>query len=127
LFAEIGFKQCSVLYDRDPRYAGTTKWNYLGLIGLSIEGITSFTTAPLRLATAMGFIVAGSAFLYALWIIYKTLIFGESVDGYPSLMTVILFLGGVQLISLGIIGEYLGRIFNEAKGRPLYFVQSFEE
>ncbi|MEM7707640.1 MAG: glycosyltransferase family 2 protein [Pseudomonadota bacterium] len=127
LFALVGFPQTAVYYNRDPRFAGLTKWNYPKLINLSIEGITSFTTAPLRLATYAGFVIAICAFTYAAFIIYKTLVFGDPVAGYPSLMTVVLFLGGVQLLSIGVIGEYLGRVFNETKQRPLYFVQGFDE
>lgn len=123
LFAWIGYPQTAVTYQREPRFAGTTKWNYWKLWNLAIEGITSFTIAPLKLATYIGFVTAVGAFLFALVIIYKTLVYGESVQGYPSLMVVILFLGGVQLITLGIIGEYLGRTFDEAKQRPLYLVK----
>jgi len=115
-----------VHYNRDPRFAGDTKWNYPKLINLSIEGITSFTTAPLRMATYVGFIIALCAFGFAAWIIYKTIVHGDPVAGYPSLMTVVLFLGGVQLLAIGVIGEYLGRVFNETKRRPLYFVQGFD-
>lgn len=124
LFTVVGFRQTSILYDRDPRFAGKTKWNYWRLWNLSIEGITSFTTAPLKLASLMGLLVACVAFLYAIFVVYKAAVYGDPVDGYPSVMAVILFLGGVQLLALGIIGEYLGRIFNETKQRPLYFVQS---
>ena len=125
MFSWIGYRKKEILFDRDPRAAGETKWNYLKLIDLAIEGITSFTTKPLRLSALFGCIISFFAFLYMIWIIAKTLIFGESVAGYPSLMTMILFLGGIQLISLGIIGEYLGRIFNETKNRPLYFVDEY--
>jgi glycosyltransferase involved in cell wall biosynthesis len=126
LFTLIGYPQKAVLYRRDPRYAGVTKWDYWKLWNFAIEGITSFTIAPLKIATYLGFITALSAFIYAAIIIYKTLIFGEPVKGYPSLMVVILFLGGVQLITTGIIGEYLGRVFDETKQRPLYFLKSYE-
>ena len=122
LFAWIGFKQKAVEYDRDPRFAGVTKWNYWKLWNYAIEGITSFTIAPLKVATYLGFFVALFSFLYAAYVIYKTIAFGESVAGYPSLMVVILFLGGVQLLFIGVLGEYLGRTFNEVKRRPLYFV-----
>lgn len=125
LFAWIGYAQKAVLYRRDPRYAGRTKWNYWRLWGLALEGITSFTTAPLKVASYLGFATALVAFLYSMIIIYKTLVFGESVRGYPSLMVVILFLGGIQLIAIGIIGEYLGRMFDETKARPLYLVKGF--
>ncbi len=125
MFSWIGYNKKEILFDRDPRAAGETKWNYSRLIDLAIEGVTSFTTTPLRLSSFCGFIISFFSFLYIIWIIAKTLLFGEPVAGYPSLMTVILFLGGIQLISLGIIGEYLGRIFNETKNRPLYFVDEY--
>jgi glycosyltransferase involved in cell wall biosynthesis len=127
MFSWIGFNKKEILYDRDPRAAGETKWNYLKLLDLAIEGITSFTTAPLRLAVLFGILTSVGAFIFMLLIVIKTLIFGSSVSGYPSLMTVVLFLGGIQLLSLGIIGEYLGRIFNETKGRPLYFVNEYND
>jgi polyisoprenyl-phosphate glycosyltransferase len=125
MFSWIGYNKKEILFDRDPRAAGETKWNYAKLIDLAIEGITSFTTTPLRLSALFGCVISFFAFIYILWIVAKTLLFGEPVAGYPSLMTVILFLGGIQLISLGIIGEYLGRIFNETKNRPLYFVEEY--
>ncbi len=125
MFSWIGFNKKEILYNRDPRAAGTTKWNYLKLMNLAIEGITSFTIAPLRLSAIFGFVVSIAAFCYLIVIVAKTLLLGEAVQGYPSLMAVILFLGGIQLISLGIIGEYLGRVFNETKRRPLYFVDEY--
>jgi polyisoprenyl-phosphate glycosyltransferase len=125
LFAWIGFSQAAVQYDRDPRHAGATKWNYGKLWNLAIEGFTSSTVAPLRLAGYFGFAVAGFAFLFGLWIIYKTLVFGEPVQGYPTLMVTVLFLGGTQLLSLAVLGEYLGRVFNETKARPLYLVNDY--
>jgi glycosyltransferase involved in cell wall biosynthesis len=123
LFAWVGFPAKAVLYERAPRAAGETKWNYWKLWNLSLEGITSFTVAPLKVATYLGLATAVFAVLYAVQVIVKTLIFGNQVAGYPSLMTVVLFLGGVQLMTLGIIGEYLARVFNETKGRPLYLVE----
>lgn len=125
LFAWIGFPQYAIPFERQARVSGSTKWNYWKLLNLAIEGITSFSIAPLKLATVMGFITAIAAFIYALIIVYKTLVFGEPIQGYPSLMVVILFLGGIQLITLGIIGEYLGRTFDEAKQRPLYFTKDY--
>jgi polyisoprenyl-phosphate glycosyltransferase len=125
LFAWIGFPAKAIPYNRAPRAAGTTKWNYWRLWNLSVEGITGFTTAPLKVATYFGLITAVSALIYAMQVIVKTVILGNEVPGYPSLMTVILFLGGAQLMTLGIIGEYLGRVFNEAKGRPLYIVERY--
>ncbi|AKO94748.1 glycosyltransferase family 2 protein [Priestia filamentosa] len=125
MFSWIGYHKKEILFDRNPRAAGETKWNYKKLMDLAIEGITSFTTAPLRLSTYFGFTISLCAFIYMIFIIVKTLVVGEMVQGYPSLMTVMLFLGGIQLISLGIIGEYLGKIFTETKRRPLYFVDEY--
>lgn len=125
IFSWVGFKKKEIIYDRDPRAAGETKWNYVKLIELAIDGITSFTTAPLRIATYAGLAVSIFAFLYLLFIVFRTLIFGTDLAGYPSIMAVVLFLGGVQLLSLGIIGEYIGRIFNEAKQRPLYLIEEY--
>lgn len=125
LFAWIGFPAKAVPYDRAPRAAGRTKWNYRALWNLSLEGITSFTTVPLRFATYIGLATAVFALLYGVQVVVKTVLFGNPVAGYPSLMAVILFLGGVQLITLGILGEYLGRVFNEAKGRPIYIPERY--
>ena len=124
LFAWVGFPSCCVPYRRAPRAAGHTKWNYWKLFNLSIEGITGFTTVPLRLATFLGLAAAGLAMVGGGGIVLDTLVHGNRVPGYPSLMAVVLFLGGAQLVAVGIIGEYLGRIFNEAKGRPLYIVET---
>ena len=123
LFAWIGFPQVAVLYDRDPRFAGKTKFNYWKLWNFALEGITSFTTAPLKLATYIGLLVATLAFAFGAWIIYRTLAYGNPVAGYPSLIVVVLFLGGVQLAFIGVLGEYMGRMFDESKGRPLYLVK----
>ena len=125
LFAWVGFPTTAVLYDRAARHAGVTKWNYWTLWNLALEGITSFTVMPLKVATYLGVIVAGLAVIYGAEVVVKTVIMGNPVAGYPSLMTVILFLGGVQLVTLGVIGEYLGRVFNETKRRPLYLVERF--
>lgn len=127
LFSWIGFNKKEILYDRDPRAAGSTKWNYKKLIDLSIDGITSFTTAPLRWSAILGLIISGIGFIYMIYIIIKTILLGVDVPGYASTMVVILFLGGIQLIVLGVIGEYLGRAFYETKGRPLYFVDKYNE
>ena len=123
LFSWIGFDKKEILFDRDARVAGTTKWNYFSLFNLAVEGITSFTIFPLRLASIIGIAIALMAMVYMLFIVVKTLIYGGDVAGYPSLISVVLFIGGMQLVFLGIIGEYLGRVFNETKGRPLYFVK----
>jgi glycosyltransferase involved in cell wall biosynthesis len=125
LFAWVGFPTETVLYDREPRHAGVSKWSYWKLWNLAIEGITSFTVMPLKIATYLGLLVAMLALSYGAVVIIRTLIAGSAVPGYPSLLVVILFLGGVQLITLGVIGEYLGRIFNETKQRPLYLVETF--
>jgi glycosyltransferase involved in cell wall biosynthesis len=125
LFAWVGFKECAVPYKRDGRFAGTSSFNYWKLWNFALDGLTSFTTAPLKMATYVGLLIATGAFLYGLVIVYKTLVYGPDVAGYPSLMVVILFLGGVQLVGLGVIGEYLGRMFDETKQRPLYLVQEY--
>lgn len=126
LFAWIGYRQTSVSYERDARHAGYSKWNYWKLWNFALEGISSFTTFPLKLATYVGLIAACSAFFYGLAIIWDTLVHGNPVPGYPSLLVTILFLGGIQLMSLGVMGEYLGRMFDETKQRPLYLVAAYE-
>jgi glycosyltransferase involved in cell wall biosynthesis len=125
MFSWIGFKKKEITYDRDPRAAGTTGWSYPKLINFAIDGLTSFTTAPLRISSVLGIIVSIVAFIYIVFLVFRTIFFGSDLAGYPSMMAVILFLGGVQLLSLGVIGEYIGRIFNETKQRPLYFVQEY--
>ena len=127
MFSWIGYNKKEILFDRDSRAAGETKWNYFKLMDLAIEGITSFTTFPLKMATYLGVVISFGALIYMAFIIIKTLIYGGDVAGYPSLMAVILFLGGIQLLFLGVIGEYLGRIFNETKNRPLYFVDEYND
>jgi glycosyltransferase involved in cell wall biosynthesis len=113
----------AVPYDRAPRAAGTTKWNWWKLWNLSLEGITSFTVGPLKIASYLGLGIAFISAVYIVQLLLRTLLFGNPVAGYPSLMAAVLFLGGVQMMMLGIIGEYLGRVFNETKGRPLYIVE----
>ena len=125
LFAWVGFRQKAVVYARDPRFAGATKWNYWRLWNFAIDGITSFSGAPLKIATYAGIAVALLAFVFGLWIIAKALLFGDPVKGYPTIMVAILFLGGVQLMALGVIGEYLGRLYVESKQRPLYLVDEY--
>lgn len=127
LFAWIGFKKKEITYIQEERIAGLTSWNTYKLLNLAIEGIISFTTLPLRFSTLLGIIVSFIAFLYMLFVFVKALIFGDPVQGYPNMMVVILFLGGVQLLSIGIIGEYLGRIFNETKNRPPYIAREYNE
>jgi glycosyltransferase involved in cell wall biosynthesis len=123
LFAWVGFPSVAVPYDRAPRAAGTTKWNWWKLWNLSLEGITSFTVGPLKIASYLGLGIAFISAAYIVQLLLRTLLFGNPVAGYPSLMAAVLFLGGVQMMMLGIIGEYLGRVFNETKGRPLYIVE----
>ncbi len=125
LFSWIGYQQKAITYKRDARYAGQTKWNYWKLWNFALEGITSFTTAPLLAASYLGLTTSLTAFIYAAYIVYKTIVYGDPVRGYPSLMVVILFLGGTQLLAIGVIGEYIGRIFNETKRRPLYILKDF--
>ncbi|HMI09814.1 MAG TPA: glycosyltransferase family 2 protein [Candidatus Saccharimonadales bacterium] len=125
MFSWIGYKKKEITYERDPRVAGETKWNYFKLINLAIDGITSFTTSPLRISSILGILVSISAFIYIVYLVIRTAAFGTDLAGYPSMMAVILFLGGIQLLSLGVIGEYVGRIFNETKNRPLYFVEEY--
>ncbi len=125
MFSWIGYKKKEIFYDRDPRLAGETKWNYQKLINLAINGITSFTTAPLRIATMTGLVISVSAFIYIAYLLIRPL-FGVSTGaGYSSTLAIILFLGGAQMLFLGIIGEYIGRIFNETKNRPLYLIEEY--
>ncbi len=125
LFGWVGYRQVAVPYHRQPRLAGRSKFDYWRLWNFALDGITSFSTAPLRAATYLGLLTALVAFGFGAWTILKTLFWGEAVRGYPTLMTVILFLGGVQLIALGVIGEYLGRLYQEAKQRPLYLLDAW--
>lgn len=125
LFSWIGFKQKAISYQRDSRRAGKSKWNYWRLWNFAIDGITSFTIAPLKISTYIGTITAISALAYGIYMVVDTLLHGNPVPGYPSLIVIILTLGGVQLIAIGILGEYLGRIFNETKQRPLYFINQY--
>ncbi|MCF0126354.1 MAG: glycosyltransferase family 2 protein [Clostridia bacterium] len=127
MFSWIGYKKKEVLYDRDPRVAGTTKWNYIKLIDLAIDGITSLTTSPLRLATIIAiptFIMLGVYFIY---VIAKCFVVHEMVQAYQAIILLILFFSGIQILLFGIVGEYLGRIFNETKNRPLYLVNEYND
>ncbi len=123
LFAWVGFPSKAVLYDRAPRHAGSSSWNYWRLWNLAVEGITGFTLMPLKIATYLGLGVAVFSLIFGGQLVVRTLLFGNGVPGYPSLMAVVLFLGGIQLMTLGVIGEYLGRVFNETKKRPLYLLE----
>lgn len=122
MYCWIGFRKKEIPFKTNDRVAGRSTWSYRQLIGLAIEGIMSFTTAPLRVSAILGLIVSVVAFIYMCVVLAKTLLWGEPVAGYPTIIVLILFLGGVQLISLGIIGEYLGKTFNEVKNRPVYVV-----
>ena len=126
LFAWIGYPQKDVPYQPNPRFAGNTKWGYSDLWYLALEAITSFTVTPLKIATYFGLVSAFISFIYGAITIYQKLVYGNPVAGYPSLLVAVLFLGGIQLLTIGIIGEYLGRIFNETKHRPLYFLKGYE-
>jgi len=126
MFSWIGFKKKGIFYQQKERQHGKTKWSYYKLLNLALNGITSFTTTPLRFASIFGIMVSLLAFLYLVYIVIKTLLYGDPVQGYPTLMVTILFLGGIQLIALGIIGEYLSHIFNETKKRPGYFVREYK-
>lgn len=126
LYCQIGFKKVSFEFDQQDREAGQTKWSMRSLAGLAVDGVTSYTTAPLRIATVMGLVVSAVAFIYMVWVFAKAAIYGDPQAGFPTIMTVMLFLGGVQLLTLGILGEYVGRIFNEVKHRPPYFVREVD-
>ena len=127
LFSIIGFKKKEILFKRKPRAAGKTKWNYVQLTNLAIEGITSFSIMPLKLTMFLGFLLFLIGIIYLIFIIIKTLFFGIDQPGYASLMSVVLFIGSLQFIFLGIIGEYLGRMFLETKKRPLYFINEISK
>jgi len=123
MYSWIGFKKKELQFEQGDRVAGESSWSYRQLFSFAIDGITSFTTLPLRISTVVGFIVSLCAFLYMVYVFFKAVIVGEPVQGYPTLVILILFLGGIQLLSLGIIGEYIGRIYNETKNRPDYIVR----
>ena len=123
LFAWVGFRQTAIYYDRDPRKLGQTNWNYWKLWNFAIDGVTSFSRLPLQVWSYAGLAIALLALGYGGWMVLRTLIFGIDLPGYASLMTAVLFLGGIQLIGMGVLGEYLGRIFEEVKSRPLYITK----
>ena len=126
LFGWVGFRHVALPYRRQPRVAGGSKFGFWKLWNFALDGVTGFSTAPLRVATYLGLATAGVAFAFALWVVGKALLFGDRVAGWPTMMAVILLLGGVQLIALGLIGEYLGRLYEEVKQRPLYLVDSWQ-
>ncbi|MEO1781205.1 glycosyltransferase family 2 protein [Enterococcus diestrammenae] len=121
LYNWVGFKKVAIEFDAAERLFGETKWSFKSLFRLAMEGITSYTTAPLKISMYFGFVASLVAFIYMIYVLIKTLAFGSDTSGFPTIIIVMLFLGGCQLISIGILGEYLGRIFTETKNRPLYF------
>jgi len=123
LFAWVGFRQTAIPYDRDARHGGGSSWSYWKLWNLALDGLTSFSRVPLQVLSGSGVLIACLALLYGIWMVLRTLLFGIDLPGYASLMTAVLLLGGLQLIGLGVLGEYLGRVFEEVKGRPLYLVR----
>jgi glycosyltransferase involved in cell wall biosynthesis len=125
LFAWIGYPQVTIDYDRDARAAGEAKQDFMRLVRLALEGITAFSAAPLRLATWLGIAAAGSSFLYAIYFLAKALVMGDPVQGFPTLIISMLFLGGLQLLCMGVLGEYIARIFTETKRRPMYLIESY--
>ena len=127
LFCWIGYQKKSIEFDRGDRLAGHSSWSFFKLLNLAIEGITSSSTAPLRIATVCGILCSISSFIYAIYFLIKTIIYGDQAAGFPTLIVVILFLGGIQLFSLGVIGEYIGRIFKETKRRPAYIASDYNE
>lgn len=125
MYCWIGFRKTYVDFQPDERAEGQSSWGFFSLLSLAVEGIVSFTTAPLRFVTFSGFLVSAVGFLYFIYVLCKTLLYGDPVAGYPTLVLIILFLGGIQLIALGIIGEYLGRVFKETKNRPAYIAREY--
>lgn len=123
----MDLKKISVDYEQKDRVAGKSSWNFFSLFNLAIEGITSFTTAPLRLSSILGSVIAILSFGLMLFHLIKALIWGDPIQGFPTLVVLILFLGGIQLLSIGILGEYLGRVFNESKHRPVYIVREYND
>jgi len=122
MFAWVGMPTVTLEFDRDPRMAGTTKWNYLKLLHLAMEGITSFSTRPLRIALVLGLLAAGAGGFFGLWEVLKTLVVGVSTPGYASMIAIVTFLSGVQLLCVGLLGEYVGRIYMETKQRPVFIL-----
>lgn len=127
MFCWIGYKKKEIDFDRGDRIAGESNWNFISLFNLAIEGICSFTTIPLRFATIVGILIAFIAFCFLIFYVSKTLLWGDQVRGFTTLISVMLFLGGVQLMAIGVLGEYVGRIFNESKKRPPYWVSEYNE
>lgn len=127
MFCWIGYNKKEIVFNRGDRIAGESNWNFKSLFNLAIEGITSFTTAPLRFASVIGFFIAFFSFIAAIFYFFKTVFFGDVARGFTTLIVVVLFLGGIQLICIGILGEYIGRIFNETKRRPPYLIREYND
>ena len=127
MFSWIGYNKKEVLYDRDPRIAGQTKWNYKKLVDLAIDGITAFTTSPLRISTYLTIPTFGMLFVYFIYVIIKAMVTETPIQAFQAIILLILFFAGIQIMLFGIIGEYLGRIFNETKNRPLYFIKEYND
>ena len=125
MFSWIGYNKKEVLFDRDPRVAGETKWNYKKLIDLAIDGITSFTTSPLRISTYLAIPTFAILFIYFIYVIIKCIVQSVTVQAFQAIILLVLFFSGIQIMLFGIMGEYLGRIFNETKNRPLYFIKEY--
>ncbi len=125
MYSWIGFHKKGITYQQKERLEGVSKWSNSALLNLALNGIMSYSTAPLRIATIVGMLVSLIAFIYLVYILVTTLLYGDPVAGYPTIMVTMLFLGGIELLGIGIIGEYLGRVFNEVKGRPGYFINSY--
>jgi glycosyltransferase involved in cell wall biosynthesis len=125
MFCWIGFNKKEIVFNRGDRVAGDSNWNFKSLLNLAIEGITSFTTAPLRLATLVGLMASIGAFCFFMFYFLKTLIYGDPVQGFTTLVSISLFMGGIQLLTIGILGEYIGRVFNETKRRPPYIAKRY--
>lgn len=127
MFSWIGYNKKEVLFDRDPRVAGETKWNYKKLVDLAIDGITSFTTSPLRISTYLAIPTFLVLFVYFIYVIIKSIVISEAIQAYQAIILLVLFFSGIQIMLFGIMGEYLGRIFNETKNRPLYFIKEYND
>lgn len=127
MYCWIGYKKTAVEFEQQDRQAGQSSWNFLNLLSLAIEGIVSFTTFPLKIATLIGIFTSLCAFIYMIYVIIKAILFGDPVSGFPTLLSIMLFLGGIQLLALGVIGEYIGRIFHETKRRPVYIVREYNK
>jgi len=124
IFSWVGFRQTAIYFNRNPRIGATSNWNFISLWNFAVDGITSFSKVPLQILSSIGALISFLAIIYSLFLVIRTIIFGITVPGYASIIVTILFLGGIQLIALGVLGEYLGRVFEEVKNRPIYLIRS---